>query len=191
MTRIQGLVQVLAIPEGELRAPVEPGVRVGDRLVPRLIEVDFPGGDGQPSFFGLIEVIDGVPRWTELTLKRIQDGREIRERDLRAVNLDEWLDAFVSSLSGEIREREDGVEEAVYRTGEASIRQGMKAIQNARKGSRRPMTLARLSRVAEAYLGQETGGIEAVEIAFTVSRSTAIRYINAARDAGLIEKRKS
>lgn len=31
MTRIQGLVQVLAIPEGELRAPVEPGVRVGDR----------------------------------------------------------------------------------------------------------------------------------------------------------------
>ena len=125
MTRIQGLVQVLAIPEGELRAPVEPGVRVGDRLVPRLIEVDFPGGDGQPSFFGLIEVIDGVPRWTELTLKRIQDGREIRERDLRAVNLDEWLDAFVSSLSGEIREREDGVEEAVYRTGEASIRQGM------------------------------------------------------------------
>lgn len=191
MTRIEGPAHVQELPFGWLRAPMFSGETVGDRLVPSPIEVDFPGGDGQPSLFGVIEVIDGVPRWTELTLRRTEGGREIRERDLRAIELDNWLEAFVASMSGQIRQRDDGVIEAVYRSNEASVREGMKAIRNIRKGSRRPMTADRLSRVAEAYNAQETGGIEAVEVAFTVSRSTAIRYINAARDAGLIERRQA
>lgn len=68
-------------------------VIVGDRLwVPPIIEVEFPGTDGQPAFFMVIEVIEGVPRCTELTLRRHEGGREIRQRDLRAIELDSWIE---------------------------------------------------------------------------------------------------
>ena len=50
------------------------------------------------------------------------------------------------------------------------------------------MSASRKRRVAEIYNAHETGGIEAIERAFSVSRSTAIRYIRAAREADLIEK---
>ncbi len=54
-------------------------------------------------------VVDGVPRCTEVTFKRTEGGREVRDKDLRAISKDEgldtWVEAFVAVCSGEIVER--------------------------------------------------------------------------------------
>ena len=177
---------------GVVRAPmVADYVIVGDRLwVPPIIEVEFPGTDGQPAFFMVIEVIEGVPRCTELTLRRHEGGREIRQRDLRAIELDSWIEGLVAKVSFEIMQNDEKGVAGAMRVDPESLRSGIKTISGVRKGSRRPLTGERRQRVAEVYNAHETGGIEAVELAFNVSRSTAVRYIKAARDAGLIETRK-
>lgn len=189
---IPGPVMTRRVDFGWLRHPMTGGHVVGDRFVPSPIEVDFPGADGEPSLYMLIEVVDGVPRCTEVTFRRTEGGREVRDKDLRAIpkdeGLDSWIETFVAVCSGEIVERGPHGGSAVY-GGEARVRAGMKTIRDARKGSRRPMTAQRLERVADTYNAQETGGIEAVAAAFGVSRATAVRYIRAARDAGLIEER--
>ncbi len=196
MTRIDGPVLTHRVPPyGWLRTPMLPTsmCAVGDRLVPSPIEVDFPGGiDGHPALYMLIEVIDGVPRCTELTIKRTGDGREVRTKDLRAVELDSFVERFVSLVSGgPIKVISEYEISADVPLGEDAVRRGMKTIRDVRKGSRRPLSEERKRRVADVYNAHDTGGIEAVERAFDVSRSTAIRYIRAARDVGLIERRQS
>lgn len=169
-------------PSGEL-------VPVGDFALPRQMEVIWPGADGQPRLEALIEVIDGVPRLTEWQLKRVDGGREIRQRDLRAIQLDEFVETIVAVCSYRITffDPETGQLSAVKDN--QTVPDAVKDVASSRKGSRRPMTDDRKQRVADVYNAHESGGIEAVENGFRVSRSTAIRYINAARDAGLIEKR--
>ena len=191
---LTGPVMTVKTDFGYVRSPMASGEVVGDRLVPTPIEVDLPGADGQPALFMRIEVIEGVPRCTEVTVRSTDGGREVRSKDLRAIleeGLDSWVEVFVSLCSAEITERTGEHLAAVHRSGEEAVRKGMRTIRDVRKGSRRPMTGERRQRVADVYNAQESGGIEAVEAAFAVSRSTAVRYIRAARDAGLIESRKS
>ena len=189
--RIKGPVLRVETEAGSLFASLLNSTPVGDRLVPAQIEAWFPGGEsGQPSLHMLIEVVGGVPRCTELSLKKKDGGREIRPKDLRTIELETWIEAFVARVSSVIEDNEDGRISASYGPmDERELRKGMKQIAVARRGSRRPMTAERRKRVAEIYNAQETGGIEAVELAFNVSRSTAVRYINAAREAGLIAGR--
>lgn len=194
MSRIQGPVITHKVEFGWLRRPMTGGHVVGDRLVPSPIEIDFPGAEGQPSLRMVIEVLDGVPRCTEITFQRSEGGREVRDKDLRIFSkdegLDSWIETFVALCSGEIVESGPDWGRAVH-GGEDRVRAGVKTIRDVRKGSRRPMTGERRQRVADIYNAHETGGIEAVKAAFVVSRSTAIRYINAAREAALIETRKA
>ncbi len=172
---------------GRVTSPIDASSqRVGDRIVPSPIEVDLPGVDGQPQYNMRIEVLDGVPRCTEVAIKRIEGGREVRQKDLRAVELESLVETFVAVCCFEpIGEAGVGISVST----EEGVRAGMRTIREIRKGSRRPLTGERKRRIADVYNAQETGGIEAVERAFTVSRSTAARYIKAAREAGLIEKR--
>ncbi len=189
MTRIKGPTAIHRSSVGTVKAPMMGGEVVGDRLVPSPIEVDLPGADGQPQLEMVIEVIDGVPRCTELTLRRNEGGREIRPRDLKAINLEDFVETFVSLMSSEIVEREAGKISSVVRGDETSIRAGMRTVRAARKGSRRPMTDERKQEVAQIYNAADLYGLEDVQDRFRVSRSTAARYVKAARDAGLIERR--
>lgn len=192
MTRIKGPVVTHSTGFGWVRASMTDHAVVGDRLVPSPIEVDFPGADGQPALTMFIEVVGGVPRCTELTLRRSEDGREIRTKDLKNIikgGLDSWIETVVAMCSGEIQESKPGEIAAAF-GGQDRALAGMRTIRDARKGSRRPLTPQRKQRVADVYNAHETGGIDAVQTAFTgISRSTATRYIKAAREAGLIEKR--
>lgn len=164
---------------------------VGDRLVPSPIEVDFPGFDDAPAFRMVIEVLKGVPRCTELTLRRYPDGgREIRQKDLREIELDYWVEVFVAKVSMQIVSGEGEPIHAVVGGTEESMRRGMKVIRQARKASRRPLTADRLRRVADVYNAHDDGALEAVADHFGVSRSTAARHVRAAREAGLIEARR-
>ena len=49
-------------------------VRVGDRLVPKAIDVDFPGVDGQPALRMALAVVDGRPQCRRLTIEATEDG---------------------------------------------------------------------------------------------------------------------
>ena len=165
---------------------------VGDRAIPNQMELVFPGPGGQPQMEALVEVIDGVPRLTEWRLVRSPDGREIRQMDLRKVNVDGLVEQITASCAAPILGHDpekDTVKLGLPGWGGPGVRQeSAKFVSRSRQGSRRPMTAERKQRVADVYNAQETGGIEAVEIAFEVSRSTAKRYINAAKDAGLITR---
>ena len=189
MTPISGPVRTIVFNSGSLRFPLLGGAPVGDRLVPPVIEVELDGVDGQPALSMLVEVIDKVPRCTEISIKRSPNGREVREKDLRAVDLELWVETFVSWCSTELIEQDFATGEwsGTWPNNEDSLRRGINTIRDVRKGSRRRMTPARLQRVAVAYNAQTTGGIEAVQLAFGVSRSTAIRYVRYARAADLIE----
>ena len=57
------------------------------------------GTEGQPSLYMVLEVLEGVPRCTELTLKRNGGGRGT-EGKTWAVDLDSWIETFVSLCSG-------------------------------------------------------------------------------------------
>lgn len=98
------------------------------------------------------------------------------------------MENFVSICAAEI-DPVAGAAVDVSGDGDA-VRRGMKTIRDVRKGSRRPLTDERKQRVADVYNAHDSGGIEAVVAAFVVSKSTAVRYISKARDAGLIEKRQ-
>ena len=159
---------------------------VGDRLVPKRTLVELPGADGQPRVDMTIDVINGVPRCSSLAFTHTEGGREIRQSDMRAVQVDEWIEAFVGLVSAQVVEHKDGSLHFIYDGTEEEARGGMKAAMEARKGSRRRMTDRRMTQIADAYNAHETGGLEAVQRTFGVSKATAARYVRQAREAGLI-----
>lgn len=166
------------------------GVAVGDRYAPSAIEATFPGVDGEPSADLRIEIRGGVPLCVELRISASHGGREVRPKDLAAVDIDRWVEVVTSACSWVVTSR-DGSSYALGLSSDSSVViAGARAIQRARKNSRRQMTQDRLQTVADAYNSSEAHGLEAVEIAFNCSRSTASRYVAAARTAKLIGDRR-
>lgn len=164
-------------------------VTVGDRRVPKQMKALFSGAEGQPSLILFIEVINGVPRLTSLHIDRVDGGRELRQKDLRALaDLDSWVEAIVARCCTRIlEERDEGDRVTVVSVMDGSMRDSMRVISAARRGSRRALTGDVLRRIADTYNAADHYGLEDVQQVFEVSRSTAARYIRAAREAGLIE----
>jgi len=72
--------------------------------------------------------------------------------------------------------------------GRDDLRESRRVITSARRQTRRKMTGEHLTAVAEAYNAAKGGpGVEAVAAAFSVSERTAWRYIEKAREAGLLD----
>lgn len=203
--------------EGEVRLSAVQGdlTEVGDRLVPSRIEVAIvSAADAEPVFSGLIEVVGGIPRWTDIRLTSEPSGREIREKDLRGIALEDWIEDFVAHFarrnlpSDRVVYFSSGKRESGRPYGEQRAWQQMREgrseipttpdqlssaaswVREKRSGTRRAMTPDRLNRVATTYNAQTTHGLEAVERAFGVSRATAALYVKQAREAGLIEDRR-
>ncbi|WP_425309085.1 hypothetical protein AADG42_10105 [Ammonicoccus fulvus] len=189
--RVAGMRRTVPLPSlgGEISSPIHPKslFEIGDRMVPSPIDVRFAGDGDQPAFAMKIEVIAGVPRCTELSLNAVDGGREIRAKDLGAIELDSWIEAIVARASFRIERHEDGSITLIDDMKDDSFFEGVREIRRARKNSRRPMTRHRLEQVAEIYNAQDEGGLEAIEIALSVSRSTAARYVRQAREEGLIK----
>lgn len=159
---------------------------VGDRLIPSPIEVGLHSGGDTPWFQGRIEVVGGVPRWTEVALHREGEGEEIRKKHLDAIRLDDWIEWAVSLAATRIRE---GV--AAFPPSQDESAQARRAVQSLRVGSRRTLTDARLKKVAAVYNAAEMYGLNDVEKVIGVSRATAARLVKAARDKGFITTKGS
>jgi hypothetical protein len=158
-------------------------VRVGEKvIVASPIEAHFPASGHHPSLYMRIEMVDGVPLCTEITLKMAEGGEPLRQKHLRAMKVELFVEyAALRCSATVVFQRESG--------GMAIARPSPEA-KRAVRTFKRSMTSALKQQVAQVYGEAEVGGIDAVMDAFGVSRTSAVRYINAARDAGLIEPRK-
>jgi hypothetical protein len=157
-------------------------VQVGDRRrVPREILVQIRGGTKVPDLAMKIEVREGIPRWTEVTLRSCPDGPEIRDKHLAAIRLGHWLNEVVAAcslgLSGE-----DGHGTVWSKPVEDDSAVG--DIRRAVPGRPRTVTPELLQKVAEIYRQHFDKPTEAVRRSFGVSHRTTARYVKQARAAG-------
>jgi hypothetical protein len=168
--------------EGHGRAQWDPAdkVELGDRrLVPREIFVHIRGGKKEPDILMKIEVREGIPRWAEVALRARPDGPEVRDRDLSAIRLNDWLERIVA-MASTVAPGGDTVwsKPEDDRTAAADIRRAV-------SGRPRTVTPELLQKVAAIYRQHfDKGPTEAVKRSFGVSHRTAARYVQQARAAG-------
>lgn len=166
--------------------------KVGDRDVPSPLILELREPD-EPAIDLTIEVIAHVPRVVDLRITRAAGGREVRKKDL-ALDLEALVEQTVALASG----RRVDSEGRLIRfpgsfpadTREQEVRRGIRTVQHARARSQRQMTPDRMQKIAEIYLAQEVGGIEAVAEVYNVHRATAARWIAKAREAGHLPARE-
>lgn len=90
---------------GWAEADVMDNVEIHDRLVPRRIQVLFAGIEGQPELSMWIDSSSGVRRCPGLRDKSVDGGREIRSKDVGAVEFENWIEAIVPLFAYRILER--------------------------------------------------------------------------------------
>lgn len=166
-------------------------VQVGDRALPERIEVTMPGSvDLLPALSMTIEVLEGVPRCTALTISAQAGGREVRSGDLRAVPIERLVEDISTWASGDVISSDSGAAEVRRTVGsvnEARDRSVRREIQEVRANSRRAMSDDLLRSVAEVYRQHaEERPVEAVRRAFATSHRTAARYVSLARSRGYL-----
>jgi Family of unknown function (DUF6214) len=164
--------------------PASGRVQVGDRWVPPRIIVHSAGSANEPDLRMMIEVRQGIPVYTEVTLHARPDGPEVRRRDLD-IPLDGWLEQIVAACSLIAR----GIDASGNWTTLVQPIEDRAALTNVRRArSGRPrIPQERLQEVADVYREHiEERPTEAVSRAFGVSHRTAARYVQQAREAGLL-----
>lgn len=185
----RGPIQRVNLSTGWAEGDLGDMVAVGDRMAPRLIEVTFPGVEGQPGLRMTVDSSSGVPRCTSVHIDATDGGRAVRTTDVRAVAVDDWLEAIVPAfLSSEVDRQEGSYTISVSAEHEADAR---RALRQVRRADRRRMTPEFLARVAEVYLSDDLRPVEAVERRFGVSERTAYRYTELARDKGLLPPKEA
>lgn len=153
-----------------------PPLRVGDRMVPAAIFVKVDADSSNPELTMKIEVRQGIPVYTEIALKAADAGAEIRNKDLKNIYLDDWLSQIVAAFSEPLEAATDATDR----------HDAIKNIERVRQGRSRKSD-EHLPRVAEVYRENFDGRpTDAVRRAFGVSPRTAARYVDAARQAGLL-----
>jgi len=174
---------------GTLSADIRPGnmLRIGNYLLPQQVDVDFPGAD-QPALTMRLEVVKGVPQCREVRFASHEGGREVRSRDLEVVHVAEWTEEFFAVFAQRIVSENGGHIQTVSSTGEAALIPAVKELQRARRGNgARKLTPEFLASVVEIYrTHMDDGPTLAVERAFLVSHRMAARYVQRARETGLL-----
>lgn len=185
----QQLVEVMRLP-GEAR--MSGGlVVVGDRVVPRFIEVTFPGGTHapEPACSFTIEVVDGVPLCTRLELSRRPEvsRSEVRGDALRRVQLDSWIEDIVAAASARVVATDAHNIVMDRASSREANRRARSDVRRMMARGRRKITDDHLQKVAAVYTQhQNDKPAQAVQEAFGASERTAFRWIAAAREAGVL-----
>ncbi|GHE28629.1 hypothetical protein GCM10017673_33890 [Streptosporangium violaceochromogenes] len=165
-----------------------PPVRVGDRLLPRRIDVVLPGAGGQPRFTARLEVVSGIPQCREIAISSVDNGREVKQLDLRGVSIAEMVEEVFALFSTRVIFEEGDHITAVKEAGGKAHVEAVRMIATTRKGKgARKITPAFLEEVAGVYRDNAAKNpTQAVQRAFDVSPRMAGNYIRKARDLGLL-----
>lgn len=161
-------------------------VEVGDRAVPAMIDMVFPGVDGQPKLTARFEVVDGYPQCRDLHISSHDDGRGIRPLDIEAIRVNDWTDTVFAAFANDITDRSDGRFIASGPTTDMLGTLGDFGRARQGKGARK-ITPAFLQKVADVYRENFDGNpTQAVADTFGVAHRTASLYLTKARAAKLL-----
>ena len=182
---------VISLPNdaGEITQSIE-SVRVGDRELPRVIEMtQRHKGEPRLHLFVRVEVIDGVPECRRVELRADPGGRQIRQVDLRDLNVADMVEMMAAITARRIVEERDGQAiRTLIEFGEKPYFEAVKRVRGARRSaSARRVTPAFLEDVAKIYRDHfEDAPTRAVALAFNVGPRMASVYVQKAREAGYL-----
>lgn len=168
----------LAVTDSEL-------VPLGDAMAHKQLTYSRPATDTEPAREIVFEVRNGVPQCVSFTLSALDGQSGVRAKHLNAISLEQLRDDLFA-YAGIYRPNPDGG--LVATRGDFSLhRRDRKAVENAVAQQRRKITPEFLQRVADIHNGAPAGTrIGAIKAAFGVEQRQAIRYKQAAQEAGLI-----
>lgn len=158
-------------------------VRLGNRIVPRAITVHVTA-PALPEITLTIETAEDTrPRCTGVTVH----GDDVRHTHLRAIKVTDWIDAVVATVSQVVVADDDGRPVITGpAAGDASARNVAMAAIRAARGPRTRLNPDHLRRVGQVYTANPGRGLLAVQEAFGAPRTTAARWVRAARQQGHI-----
>jgi hypothetical protein len=140
-----------------------------------------------------LEARDGIPVCTRVTVEAKSEGREVRAVDLRAIRLEDWLEAIIAEVALRVVLTDDAGEPLVVSPGPGTPeakRLAVAAVREARSNTRKHITDGHLRKVAAVYLADTANApLKAVGERFGVSKRTAARWVATARDNGFIPER--
>lgn len=176
------------------RVPVE------DRLLPRRVAFKLPLAvshiPGEPWVWGGISVLDGVPQLVKLEFKSDEGGREIRQSDLRAIEINSLVVDLMAALSIHVDQSNSITTFRMALPGEDGPGDRFTSARRFVERRRRPpglreITPELLKRVAEVYRSNfDHAPTEAVAKAFGVKQRMASTYVQRARTAGYLSPTK-
>ncbi len=169
-------------------------VDVGDRRIPKVVVYRHPGDTTRPACEVRLEVWDGVPVVADVKLAaRREDGVAIRPRDIKlgpAVNLEGRIAGWLAEVAYRPEPAPAGRRRSSKGSpvSDAERRHVARVVGRARRQTRRRLTTGQLRQVAEMYRTAIPPKHEAIALAFDVQPRQAQRYIEKAREAGLLPK---
>jgi hypothetical protein len=180
----------LLLPDGgELTWDGQWIVPVGDRGLPASVIYHHSGDEKRAGLTLRIEVVDGIPEVTEMTFTKSADGGQIRPKEVKwgAVTLDRPVTYWLSELTYQRGDEEGHDWVKRYPVSPAERRAAVAEVKRGRRPTRqRKMTPKLLREIAAAYKAASTPKHEKVAEVFGVTPRTGQRYIEKAREAGLL-----
>jgi hypothetical protein len=164
-------------------------IRDTGTLLPRSLEACFPDDRGGPELHLRIEMHSGIPQVRQVLLLCSPDGREVRQSDLRSVDLDLYLEVACQLAALHVTEELDaGSITAAHSGAPADLATVARSVSRARRNTRRQIPDDKLHLVAEVYRANPGRPTAAVAERFGLALRTASLYVKRTREAGLLEE---
>jgi hypothetical protein len=179
-------------PEGNwVRYGTEAGFQPLDdgTLLPRSFEAGFPDDAGAPMLVLRIEMRAGIPQCRQLLLASPPDTREVRQSDLRSVDVEHFLREACHLAAVHVTgEHDAGVLEVSDDAADADHAQVARSLTRARRNTRRRIADDQLPHVADVYRANPGRPTAAVADHFGLPLRTASLYVKRAREAGQLKE---
>ena len=123
-----------------------------------------------------------MPQCREVFFQSLEDGREIRQADVRSVDISRFLEVACQLVALHVTEELDtGGVVATVSHREPDLAAVAASVSRSRRGGRRQIPDAKLTEVAEVYKANRRRPTKAVEEAFGIAPRTASLYVRRAR----------
>lgn len=191
------------LPGGEAWATLDMEL-FGSFGIPRRIYVEFDATTADPAIGVLIELVNGAPRCTSVALTSGPDGTQVTSqhlRDLREgtkrtgtlarrefLGFEGLISYVLWSLSAPLLALEDGVPTFDALPSDSQRIEYLQDLLALRGLKRQPVSRAVIVAAAGVYNSVDAGGLDAIGRELGVSRATAARYLEVARNARLINE---
>lgn len=158
--------------------------------LPAELHLRFYGSTEQPSLLVKYGIRDGTPVCVGLTIEAKTQGREVLPKDFDIIRreLANWTQTVITNVMQHVRSESEGTVDSPDFVDSAT---GRAAYRNAQKGRRRKVDDRLLEEVAAIYREYiDDRPWRTIAERFSVSETTAARYVVLARKAGLLPATK-